>query len=54
MLPMKIERQRLSIIVPKGESLDTQEIAPPLPLLLVSGQPTHAGLSRPGVGSAGA
>jgi hypothetical protein len=46
MLLMAIERQRLSFVIPKGESLDTQEIKSRRPLFLVSRRPTHAGLSR--------
>jgi hypothetical protein len=44
MLLMAIER--LSFVIPKGESLDTQKIKFRRPLLLVSRRPTHAGLSR--------
>jgi hypothetical protein len=46
MLLMAIERQCLSNVIPKGESLDSQEIKTRRPLLLVSRRPTHAGLSR--------
>ena len=46
MLLTAFERQRLTFVIPKGESVDSEEIKPRRPLLLVSRRPTHAGLSR--------